>query len=145
MLARKGQQPDRADAEILQDLRAETDLAPLPAARLAGRCLVRFRNSDHRHAGGAVAQHHQHAPALGLEALQRRAHGFGAAEHIEDEIGAMQPRRHCSAVADVAVDEGHVIERIERRQIGVAGRACRSRIRPEIRRRARPACSRACR
>ena len=47
--------------------------------------------------------------------------GFGAAKNVGDEIGAVQPSEHVLAVADAAVDEGHVIERIERRQKSVAG------------------------
>src|SRR5271166_3269408 len=53
---RGSQKPYRTDTEIPEDLRAETDLAPLLAARLARGGLFRFGNGDHRHPGGAVAQ-----------------------------------------------------------------------------------------
>ena len=46
---------------------------------------------------------------------------LGAAKHVGDDVGAMQPRQHVPAVADAAMDEGHVVDRIERRQEGVAG------------------------
>jgi hypothetical protein len=45
---------------------------------------------------------------------------LGAAEHVADHVGAVQPRRHALAVADVAVNERHVMHAIERRHIGVA-------------------------
>ena len=62
-----------------------------------------------------------HAAALLLETLQRRMHRIGAAEHVADDVGAMQPRQHVLAVADLAVDDGHVMDRVERRHIGIAG------------------------
>ena len=101
--------------------------APSPISRHCrvraslGRGVAGFRDRHDRHAGGAVAQQHQHAPALGLEAGQRAVDRLGAAEHVGNDVGAMQPRQHVLAVADSAVDEGHVIDRIERRQKGVAG------------------------
>ena len=46
---------------------------------------------------------------------------FGAAKHVGNDIGAVQTRQHILAVADLAVHEGHVIDRIERREKRVAG------------------------
>ena len=116
-----GQEADRVDAKVFQDLRAEADLAPLPRARLAGRRVARFRDGDDGHARGAVAQQHEHASAFGLETRQRLVNCFRAAEHVGDDVGAMQPRQHILAVADAAENEGHVIDRVERREKGVAG------------------------
>ena len=82
---------------------------------------IRLRDGVGRHAGGAVAQEHQHATALLLEALERGMHRVGAAEHVADDVGAMQPRRHVLAVADAAVHEGHVLDGVERRDVGVTG------------------------
>ena len=45
---------------------------------------------------------------------------LGAAEYVADHVGAVQPRRHVPAVADVAIDEGHVVDAVERRDIGIA-------------------------
>ncbi len=63
-----------------------------------------------------------------------------AAEHVADDVGAVQPRRHVAAVADVAVDEGHVMHAVERRHIGIALERADLGRRPGTRRRARPAC-----
>ena len=120
--------------------------APRPISRHCrvraslGRGIAGFRDRHHRHARGAVAQQHQHTPALGLEARQRLMDRLGAAEHVGNDIGAVQPRQHVLAVADTAINERHVIDRIERRQKRIAGQACRFRIRPETRRPARSAC-----
>ena len=62
-----------------------------------------------------------HAAALLLEALQRGMHRIGAAEHVADDVGAMQPRQHVLAVADAAMHERHVMDGVERRHVGVAG------------------------
>ncbi len=44
-----------------------------------------------------------------LKRLQRGVHRIGAAEHVADDVGAMQPRQHVLAVADLAVDHRHVL------------------------------------
>src|SRR4029077_17516091 len=119
MLARR-QQPDRADAEVLQNLRAEADLAPRPRARRFGRALAVLRQRLHRHAGGAVAQHHDHAAPGLLEARERGIHALRAAEHVLDDVGAVQPRRHVGAVADAPVHQRHVMHLVERRHIAEA-------------------------
>src|ERR1700716_91708 len=59
---RRRQVPDRGDAEIAQDLRADADFAPLPVAVGLGGLLLRQRSD--RNAGGAIAQIDQHAPAV---------------------------------------------------------------------------------
>ena len=119
MCWRGREQPDRAHAEVLQDLRAESDLAPLTRARGFRRALL-LRQRLHRHAGGAVAQHHDDAAADLLEARERRVDAFPAAEHVGDDVGAMQPRRHVRAVADAPVHQRHVINLVERRHEGIA-------------------------
>src|SRR5262245_34164307 len=54
----RGQQPDRGDPEILEDLSTKSDLAPLLGAGdlRAGRAGMRDRMG--RHAGGPIAQKH---------------------------------------------------------------------------------------
>ena len=103
------------------------DLAPLLRARSVGAGIALVRDGRDRHAGGAVAQIDDDAAAFRLEARQRGADRLGAAEHVADHVGAMQPRRHVLAVADVAIDEGHVMHVVERRDVGIALAACRSR------------------
>jgi len=66
------------------------------------------------HARRTVAQEHEHAAALLLEATQRRVHRVSPAEHVADDVGAVEPREHALAVADAAVHEGHVLDRVER-------------------------------
>src|SRR5262249_58608203 len=106
--------------EVLEDLRAEPNLAPLPRARNLGAGRGRLRNGMRRHARRAVAQKDDDAAALVLEALQCRVHRMGAAEDIADDVGAMQPRQHVAAVADTTMDEGHVLDRVEWGDIGGA-------------------------
>src|SRR5262245_6513525 len=88
----RGEQPDRGNAEITEDLRAEPDLAPLARARRL-RTRIARRNGVNRHARHAVAQEHEDAAAVLLEASERRVHGLGAAENVANDIGAMQPRK----------------------------------------------------
>src|SRR5512139_2433596 len=71
-LARR-EQADRGDAQVLQNLRAQADLAPLPRARSLGAAVAFVRDFRHRHAGGAVAQINDDAAAFRLKALQRGA------------------------------------------------------------------------
>src|ERR1700723_3523825 len=113
---RRRYEPDGIDAKVLENLRAEADFAPLPRARLAGRGFGGFWNRYHWHARGAVAQQHQDAPTLRLEARECLMDRFGAAEHVGNDIGAVQPGKHTVAITDAAVDEGHVIDLIERRK-----------------------------
>src|SRR5450756_3121186 len=79
-----GEQPDRGNTDVLEDLRAQADLAPLPRARGVGAGVALMRDFRHRHAGGAVTQIDDDAAAGGLETRQRRVDRLGAAEHIAD-------------------------------------------------------------
>src|SRR5262249_58889749 len=92
-----GEQADRGDAEVLEDLRPEPDLAPLPRARLLRRRDARVRDGVRRHAGGAVAEEDDYATAFLLETLQRGVHRVGTTEHVADDVGAVQPRQHTLA------------------------------------------------
>src|SRR5437588_8758038 len=85
-----GVQLDRADPQIAQDLRAEPDLAPFPAAFELGGGGV-FGDRGGRHPGGAVAQINEDAAARLLETAEGGVDRLGPAEHILDDIGAMQP------------------------------------------------------
>src|SRR3981081_212849 len=82
---RRRQVPDRGDAEIAQDLRADADFAPLPVAVGFGRFLLRQRRD--RNAGGAIAQVDQHAPAVLLEAIEHRLHALRPGEDVLDDVG----------------------------------------------------------
>src|ERR1700736_5055862 len=100
------QEADRADAEVLQDLGAEADLAPLALARRGGAmCLVGrpmnvavaaagagdadrpFAEIDDNAAAGAETCHHPVKLALG-------------GEDVVDDRFAMQADRHTAAVVD---------------------------------------------
>ena len=92
----------------------------MPRARDVGAGVALMRDFRHRHAGGAVTQIDDDAAAGGLETRQRRVDRLGAAEHIADDVGAVQSRQYALAVADLAIDEGHVMHAVERRHIGIA-------------------------
>ena len=85
---------DRGDAEVPQDLRAEPDLAPLalraaaserrrPVGEASSSARRRCRRADRRGRRGPPR-----------EALQRRIDRLRAAEHVGDDVGAVQPHRH---------------------------------------------------
>src|SRR5262245_41412371 len=61
---RRGEQPDRGNAEIFQDLGAQPHLAPLARARHLRAGGRRLRDRVGRHAGSAIAQEYQHATTL---------------------------------------------------------------------------------
>src|SRR5262249_30279449 len=98
------QQADRGDAQVLENLRAQPDLAPLPRARdlRAGR--ARLGDGMRGHTCRPVAQKDDDAATFLLEALQRGVDRISAAKHIADDVGAMQPRQHVLAVTDAAVN-----------------------------------------
>ena len=73
---RRRQIPDRGDAEVTQDLRADADFAPLPVAVGFRGPLLRERRN--RNAGRAVAQVDQHASAVLLETFEHRLHALVA-------------------------------------------------------------------
>ncbi len=83
---------------------------------------ARLRNLVRRHTRCAVAQVDEHATALGLEPAQHRVHRIGATEHVADDVRAVQPRQDVLSVADAAVHEGHVMDVVERRDVGVASK-----------------------
>src|ERR1700754_1377245 len=117
VVRRRGEVPDRGDAEVAQDLRADADLAPLLVAVSLGRFLL--SNGCHRDARSAVAQIYQHAAAGFAKMLKRYMHALIAEENILDDIGLVEPGQHVLAVADALVDERDVVDRIERRAVGV--------------------------
>src|SRR5262245_2939178 len=116
----RGQQADRGDAQILENLGAKPDLAPLPRARDLGAGRARLRDGMRGHTRRPVAQKDDDAATFLLEALQRGVDRSSAAKYVADDVGAMQPRQYVLAVTDAAVDEGHVLDRIERCHVGVA-------------------------
>src|SRR5207302_10420890 len=83
-------EPDRGDPQIAQDLGAEPDILPLPAALQFGGGAV-LGDGAGWNARGAVAQVDEDAATGLLEPAQRGMDRLGAAEHVLDDIGAMQP------------------------------------------------------
>src|SRR5262247_1110580 len=67
-----------------------------------------------------VAQEDDDSATFLLEPLQRQVDRICAAEHVADDVGAMQPRQHILAITDAAVDEGHMLDGVERCHIGIA-------------------------
>src|SRR6202023_474536 len=106
---------------ILQYLGAEPDLAPLARAQFLRAPVALVWDRTDRHAGGAVAQIDDDAAAVLLEPLQRRVDGLGTIEDVADHAAAMESRQYAFAVTDAPVDEGHVMDFVERRHIRIAG------------------------
>src|SRR5262249_22607867 len=118
---RGSEQADGGDPQILENLGAEADLAPLPRACDFGAGRARLRNGMRGHARRAVAQENDHAATLLLETLQGGLDRMCAANDVPHEVGAMQARKHVLAVTDSAVHECHMLDGVERGHIGVAG------------------------
>src|SRR5262245_64630946 len=113
------QQPDRRNPEILEDLRTEPDFPPLLRTCDIGTRVAFVRNFSDPHTCCAIAQEHDY-PAPGcLETFERSVDRLCAAKHIADDVGPMLPRQDALAVSDIAVDEGHVMDAVERRHIGI--------------------------
>src|SRR5260370_6133731 len=107
-----GEEPDRGDAEVPQNLCAEADVFPLPAAlQLRSAALLRKRHC--RHPRGAVAQVDEDTAPGMLEPAQRGMDRLGAAEHVFHYICAVQPGGHAAPVADLAIDEGVMVHLVE--------------------------------
>src|SRR5579863_5380917 len=84
VMHRRRQIPDRGDAEIPEDLRADADFAPLLVAiGLRGLLLGQWRDRD---AGRAVAQIHQDAAAVLLEMGEHGLHVFRSGENVPYDI-----------------------------------------------------------
>src|SRR5262249_60260350 len=66
-----GEQADRGDAEVLEDLRPEADLAPLARTRLFRAGDAGLGDRVRRNADGAVAQEDDDAATILLEPLRR--------------------------------------------------------------------------
>src|SRR5262249_33860103 len=114
-----GKQANGGNAEVLENLRAQPNFAPLTRAGRV-RPSVAMGNIGDRHAGSSIAKINDNPPASRLESGKRRTDRFRATEHIAYDVGAMQPRQYAIAIANRAIDEGHVMHAIERRHVGVA-------------------------
>src|SRR5262245_10185719 len=110
----RGQQADRGDAQILENLGAKPDLAPLPRARDLGAGRARMRDGMWGLNRRLVVQTVDDVATFLLEEQQRGVDRISAARYVADDVGAMQPRQYVLAVTDAAIDDGHVLDRIER-------------------------------
>ena len=113
------QEPDRRDAEIAQDLSAKADLAPLPRARLFRRGNV-ARRKRHRNARRCHRAGNDHAAAVVFEPMQRCWIGRCLPNTSLMRLARCRRTEHILAVADASINAGKVIDRIERRPVGVA-------------------------
>ncbi len=59
----RGQQANRGNAKVFEDLRTEADFAPLPLACGFRPVVAILRQRRHRHARRTVTQEHDDAPA----------------------------------------------------------------------------------
>src|SRR6478609_5594546 len=123
----RGEQPDGRNPEILENLRAQANFAPLTGAcRICSSIAV--RNVSDWHAGRAVAQIDNYAAASRFEACKRGPDRFGTAENIANYVGTMQSRQYAIAIANRPIDKGHVVHAIKRGDVGVTPQ------RPDLRR-----------
>jgi hypothetical protein len=87
---------------VFEDLRAKSDLAPL-----FGPGRFEFwslgRNSLDRHARAPSRRITMTPRPSSFSRCSALCTGFGAAEHVTDDFGAVQPGQHVLAVADLAV------------------------------------------
>src|SRR5262249_26296913 len=98
-----GQQADRGDAQILENLGAEPDLAPFARARDLAPGRARLRDGMRGPPRRPVAQKDDDTATFLLEALQRGVDRICAAKHVADDVGAMQPRQYVPAITDAAI------------------------------------------
>src|SRR5690606_32500427 len=107
----RGDQVDRGDAEVLQDLGSEPDLAPfvlaiarflvvLVAAPVAALLLA---DTD-----GAFPQIDDDAALLRAHRLHDAIQPAARAEHVGNDIFRMQAHRHFLAIANVSEDDGQM-------------------------------------
>src|SRR5258705_8124909 len=115
---RRRQVPDRSNAEITQDLRADADFTPLPVTIGLRRFL--FADRLDGNPGRSIAQIHQHAAAGLLEMVKHDLHARLAGEEILDDVGLVQARQHVLAVTDAVIDECDMRNLVERGAIGIA-------------------------
>src|SRR5262252_3247001 len=114
------QQTDRGYPQVFENLRAKSDFAPLSGTRGVGACVTFMRNFRDRYARCAVAQEYDDPASRCLESRKRSVDRLGTSEHITNDVGPMQARQHALAVADIAIDERHVMHAVERRHVGIA-------------------------
>src|SRR5262249_8008395 len=116
----RSQQPDRGYPEVFENLRTKSDFAPLSGTRGVGARVTFMRNFSDWYARSAIAQENDDPASGGLESRKRSVDRLRAAEHIANDVGPMQPGKHALSIADIAVDEGHVMHAVERRHVGIA-------------------------
>src|SRR5690348_18431423 len=88
-----GQQPDRGNPQILENLRAKTNFAPLARAGGVGSGVTFMRDIRDRNPRRAVPQIDDDAASRLLESRKRCMDRFGAAKDVTDHVGTMQSRR----------------------------------------------------
>ncbi len=120
-----GQETDRIEVEIAQDLRPQPDVAPGLHPRLgrAGRHIVRiFEQARGGNARGALAQIDEDAAAFFFKGLVDGVEGAPLAEDIVGQVLAVQAHRHALPIADLTENQRQMLHRIEGRRIGDAPR-----------------------
>src|SRR6478736_2008474 len=113
-----GEQANRGNAEVLENLRAQPDFAPLPRTGRIGSGVAMW-NLGHRHAGRPISQINDNSAPSRLKSRQRCTDRSRAAENITDDVRAMQSGQHAIAIANRSIDECHVMHAVERRDVGI--------------------------
>src|SRR5829696_6548957 len=130
MPAAAGEQADRADVEIAQDLRTDTDIPPslLSGSRPSGLFAHRFLEARRRNARGSFPEIDEEPALLRLELGIDGVEHFAPAENILDQILPVQPDRHVTPAADVAINQRKMLNAVIGRGIGDAARLADRRI-----------------
>ncbi|MEY9630843.1 hypothetical protein ABIA27_005878 [Sinorhizobium fredii] len=111
------EEADGGDAEVLEDLGAETDFQPFAFASLRFRMGLAFmlalsrrlRDAD---ADRALAQIDDNAPTLAGDALHDLVDLAVIAEDVRADILEVKTDRNIDAVANVAENDGEMLHRI---------------------------------
>src|SRR5688572_28012682 len=93
----RGQQADRRDADVAQNLRSKPDLAPLAVSNGFRARLARLQ---HGYAGCTITQQNQHPATFSLEACERTVKRFRLADQVPHDVRAMQSHRNVVSIAD---------------------------------------------
>src|SRR5262249_55222216 len=114
------EEADRGNAEVLENLGAEANLAPLARTGRIGDAGTIVRNFQHGNASSAVAQIDDDAATSCLKTFKGCADRLGATKNVANDVSPVQPRQDVFAVAYLAVDKCHVMHPVKGRHIGVA-------------------------
>lgn len=124
MALARGDQVDGRNAEILEDLRAEADFAPLAFAPPRLFMVLAFAGQRPRpllvgDADRAFAQIDDDAALAFAHRLHDLVERHARSEDVGDHIFRMQPHRHFLSVANIAVNDRKMVHHVPGQHVGV--------------------------